>query len=160
MWLVEGFTRNNGWQFFVPRVVLNELERKGLDNEFKHLLENDIILGDSCTDDQLLSIEQRLPQLDCGELEAICIINKCSDKTFKPYVILTDDSLAQKKATTMGISSIDVVAFLCHALRLDLLSCECTLNAIAVLQNSAYGIESGILDQIKRMCRDKLPTVL
>lgn len=68
-----------------------------LDNEFRRLLDNRTILGNSCTDKQLLAMERRLPQLDYGELEAICIINKCSDKTFKPYVLLTDDNLAQKK---------------------------------------------------------------
>ena len=114
------------------------------------LLENSTIQCNSCTDEQLLAMELRLPQLDSGELEAICIINKCHDRTFKPYVLLTDDNLAQKKASTMGMSSIDIVAFLCYALRLDLPSRENILNAIGVLQNNAYCIEDWHVESDQR----------
>lgn len=55
----------------------------------------------------------------------------------------------------MRISSIDVVSFLCYALRLNFLSCDSTLNAIGVLQNNAYSIEDGILDQVKGICQDR-----
>ena len=153
--LIEDFAKNKEWKFFVPQIVINELESKGIDNKFRRFLENGTVMIDSCTDKQLSVTRQRLPSLDCGELEAICIINKCSDKTFKSYVILTDDNVAQKKATEMGMNSMDVVAFLFYALQLRFLSCESALNAIDVLQNNAYHIENGILDQFQKTCQDR-----
>ena len=153
--LIEDIAGNNKWQFFVPRIVINELEYRGVDDKFRRLLENDTVMNDSCTDEQLSVTRRKLPSLDCGELEAICIISKCSDKTFKPYVILTDDTVAQKKATEMEMNSMDVVTFIFYALQHGFLSCESALNAIDVLQNHAYRIEDGILDQFNRACQGK-----
>ena len=84
----------------MPITIRGELAAGGIPLEIQNLLKDGTIGIESCGQTQihLLVTKYELYSLDDGELEAICIVDKCEDKTFKNYLILTDDVAAQKSA--------------------------------------------------------------
>lgn len=84
--------------------------------------------------------------LDEGELEAICIINKCVDRGFKDYMLLTDDVPAQTKAGRMGINSLDIIAFLLNANKNNLLDKNLAIDSITILDSEVYEIEESVYE--------------
>ena len=137
----------------MPETIHDELTVRGIPLEIENLLQADTIRIESCNQIQLLVARHGLHSLDDGELEAICIVDKCEDRTFKNYLILTDDIAAQKSAGKIGMSSLDVLMFLLFSNQKELLTKDAVVNAMSILEESEYRIRGPVredyLNQIK-----------
>ena len=96
----------------MPETVREELTARDIPLKINNLLKTDVIGVESCNRRQFLVARYGLHSLGEGELEAICIVDECEDRTFKNYLILTDDVAAQKSAMRLGMSSLDILMFL------------------------------------------------
>ena len=149
--LVSDMSSKFNWQFIMPKVVFCELEARGIGTMLSSLLK-DIISIDSCNDAQILTTKSLVPGLDEGELEAICIVDQCKDRTFKNYLILTDDKSAQKKAGELGMKSLDVIMFLFLTNKQNLLSKSDAIVSLETLEKNSYFIDELVKqDYIKRL---------
>ena len=133
-------SRNLNWQFIMPNTVLCELKEGGIASPLSLLLETTVSI-DSCNDNQISMIKSKVLGLDDGELEAICIVDQCEDRTFRNYLILTDDGPAQKKAGKLGMNSLDVLMFLLVANEQNLLSKKEAINSLEILEKNDYFID-------------------
>ena len=154
--LVDGFdlilelTNNLGWEFKIPQIVIDELNEKTLDEPLRKFMQEGLIQTDSCTEQEFFSIKQSMLGLDDGELEAICIINKCDDRKFKKYLILTDDKPAQKQSFKLGINSLDIVTFLFYSNQKGLFNKELALKSLEILQENDYYVDREVQNDFHR----------
>lgn len=139
--LISVMTKKLEWEFKIPQIVVNELNRGTTGNHLRTIMSEGIIQIDSCTEKEFSLIRQSLLGLDDGELEAICIVNKCDDRKFKEYLILTDDRPAQRKAFQIGMSSLDVVTFLFFANQKGCLEKELAMNSLEILKKQGYSVD-------------------
>ena len=145
-------TNNVGWKFIIPQIVLDELNQKYVHKSIKNFMRNEIIHLDYCTKEEFTLTKQIGLGLDDGELEAICIVNKCEDRQFKEYLILTDDFPAQKKSSKLGINTLDVVSFLFFSNQKGALSADLASKSLEILQNNGYHIDHSVRrDFMKRL---------
>lgn len=138
--LLDSVTRNLGWDFIIPQRVIDELSKKSVPSQLLGLLDANQIKTECCTNHEISLMPSVILSLDDGEIEALCIINKCEDKKFKEYLLLTDDVPAQKKAGRFCINSLDIVAFLYHTNRKGLLDKKPAISALSILQGDGYEI--------------------
>lgn len=153
LWLLSSWSEIHAWKFVMPETIYEELTAKSMPLEIENLLKVDTIRIEFCNQIQLLVTRHELHSLDDGELEAICIVDKCKDRTFKNYLILTDDIAAQKSAGKIGMNSLDVLMFLLLSNQKELLTKDAAVNAMSILEESEYSIRSPVredyLNQIK-----------
>lgn len=142
--LLDVVATNLGWEFIIPQKVKDELSDKGIPNQLLGFLTDNSIKTECCTDHEISLMPSMILSLDDGELEAICIINKCEDRQFKDYLFLTDDKPAQKKAGRFCISSLDITAFLYHASQKNLLDKNLAISSLDTLEGNGYEIEKAI----------------
>lgn len=137
----------------MPATIHGELAARGIPPEIENFLKADVIRVESCNQIQFLVTRYGLYSLDDGELEAICIVDKCEDRSFKNYLILTDDFAAQKGAGKIGMESLDVLMFLLLSNRKELLAQDAAVSAMETLEESEYHIHDSVreyyLNQIK-----------
>ena len=133
-------------------MVYDELKVRGIPEEIGGFLKNNIVNIESCDKTRLLETRYRLLSLDAGELEAICIIDQCKDRTFKNYLFLTDDSKAQKESGMLGMNSLDVTMFLFASNKSGFLSKDETKDALEALESSGYHISGTVkADYLRRL---------
>ncbi len=150
--LLSTFSENLGWEFVMPEIVHNELRARDVPQEIESFLESGTVNLDSCNQIQFLSVKYRLLGLDDGELEAICIVDKCEDRTFKNYLILTDDIPAQNGSGKLGMNSLDVLMFLFVSNERGFLSKNIAENALETLESSGYNIDGAVkVDYLQRL---------
>ena len=153
--LLSVWSEMHAWEFVMPKTIHGELDAGGVPLEIENLLNAGAIKVESCsqTQTQLLVTKHRLHSLDDGELEAICIVDKCENRTFKNYLILTDDVAAQKGARKIGMSSLDVLMFLLLSNQEGLLTKDAAMNAVEILEKFEYRIRGPVredyLNQMK-----------
>lgn len=100
----------------------------------------------SCTTDELELIKSKVPGLGSGETEALGVVDRCVDRTFKYYIILTDDIVAQKQATRLGMNSLDIASFLFLANQKGAVSKRDVTDALEVLVDLEYCISPDLRD--------------
>lgn len=108
--LVEKIHYNRKWKFFIPEAVVVELHQKHIEEPLQRLLDHGIISVKKYSNPSVTT--QKLNSLGSGEYEIICIVSQCHDKTYREYLILTDDCKAQGVARELGMSSHDVLVFM------------------------------------------------
>ena len=146
-------TRCAGWEFLIPQSVTSELRRKERDRQLEAMMYSGVVLAVSCTANELESVRRQSPGLGLGETEALGVVNRCADRTFKSYVILTDDKPAQKQATKMGMSSLDIVSFLFLANQKGAVSKRAATDALMALVDLKYSVSSNIQNDFLRRLR-------
>lgn len=150
--LLSTFVKNLKWEFVMPAIVHNELNVKGIPNEIKKSLQNGDIDIESCNNAEFIIIKAKFLGLDDGELDAICIVNKCKDRKFNNYLILTDDISAQIKAGTLGIKSLDILMFLFLSNQRGFISKKLAHDAMKILEENGYFIDTIVkTDYLKRL---------
>ena len=150
--LISNFIESSNWKFILPGIVYNELDAFKIPKKVKRLLKNNKIDIITCSDLEFKIIKARLLGLDDGELDAICIIDRCKDRTFKNYLFLTDDISAQHKAGKLGINSLDVLMFLLFSNQKGFVSKELVSNAMVTLEKEGYFIDF----EVKKVYRNQL----
>ena len=100
----------------------------------------------SCTTDEIELIESKVRGLGPGETEALGVVNRCVDRTFKYYIILTDDIIAQKQATRLGVNSLDIASFLFLANQKGAVPKRSVIDALKVLADLEYRISPDLRD--------------
>ena len=153
LWLLSSWSEIHAWKFVMPETIHEELAARNIPPEIENLLKTDVIRVESCNQIQLLVAKYGLYSLDEGELEAICIVDKCEDRTFKNYLILTDDCAAQKGAGKIGMESLDVLMFLLSSNQKEFLAKDTAVSAMETLEESEYHIPDSVreyyLNQIR-----------
>ena len=150
--ILSTFVTSLKWEFILPGIVYNELKVKGIPNELKTLLSSGTIPIKSCSNADFTLMKAKLLGLDDGELDAICIVNKCKDRKFKNYLILTDDIPAQTKAGRLGMSSLDILMFLFLSNQSGFISRKLAQDLMNILENSGYYINPVVkTDYLKRL---------
>ena len=144
LWSLPTMTRCAGWEFLIPQSVTSELSRKERDRQLEAMMDSGAILAVSCTANELESVKRQSRGLGLGETEALGVVNRCADRTFKSYVVLTDDKAAQKQATKMGMSSLDIVSFLLLANQEGAVSKRAATDALMALVDLKYSVRSDI----------------
>ena len=140
------------WMFVIPQTVLNELSQRDIPSEIQTLLDEDVIKLDSCSEQDFITIPSVILGLDDGELEAICIINKCENRQFLDYLLLTDDGPAQKKAGQLGINSLDIISFLLLLNQRNILAADVAIQSLSILEQTVYHIDHEVKrDFLKRL---------
>ena len=132
------------YEFVMPETVYNELDAKNIPPEVRELLEKGIIHIESCNKTEILLTRIKTLSLDDGELETICIVDKCKDRTFKEYLILTDDKLAQQSSRKLNMSSLDVLMFLFLSNNQGFLSKNQAKYSLKILEDSGYAIKKEV----------------
>jgi len=130
------------WTFIIPQIVQNELEVGGISNHLSDIISQ--IQEDCCNDDEFDLIKSQFMGLDDGELEAICIINQCEDRTFQQYLLLTDDHPAQRRASELGMNSLDTLMFLQASNEMSLLTKDDAITSMTILEEIGFRFENGI----------------
>lgn len=150
--LMSDFVKKFDWQFYLPRIVNEELRKKTIPKKIQKLLENNLIKLESCNDLSYKKLSLMFFSLGEGELEAICIVDQCEDRTFKNYLILTDDKPAQKIASSLGMSSLGTPAFLFTANQNNLLDKVGLVKSLDFLEKNGFLIDPLVKEDIaKRM---------
>lgn len=139
--LLSRFAESHNWKFVLPGIVHAELKVLGIPQKMQRLLDRNKIDIMTCSDMEFKMTKARLLGLDDGELDAICIIDRCEDRTFREYLFLTDDVSAQHKAGELGINSLDVLMFLLLSNQRGFVSKETARNAVAVLESKGYFVD-------------------
>ena len=142
--LLVDFSDKLGYEFVMPEIVYSELDAKNIPLEIKKLLKKGIIHIESCNKAEILLTRIKTLSLDDGELEAICIVDKCKDRTFKKYLILTDDKLAQQSSRKLNMSSLDVLMFLFFSNEQGFLSKNQAKDSLEILEDSGYAIKKDV----------------
>ncbi|NIU02377.1 MAG: hypothetical protein GWN01_16190 [Nitrosopumilaceae archaeon] len=138
------------WNFIIPKKVCDELQKKSISNQLGGLIDNNIIEVESCSNGLLLQLQKQLIGIDDGELEAICIVDKCEDRKFTQYLILIDDVPAQKKAGELGMKSLDIVMFLFMANQKGFLESKQVRDSITILESAGYFITPPVKKDISK----------
>lgn len=146
LWSLPAMTRGAGWEFLIPQAVVEELRRKDFDRQIEAMMCDGAVRIVSCTTEGLKLIKKQSLGLGRGETEALGVVNQCADRTFRCYVILTDDRAAQKRATKMGMNSLDVVAFLFSANQIGVVSKRDAVSALEKLADIKYRVSPSVRD--------------
>ena len=147
--ILSVFADKLGWEFILPGAVWDELNAQSVPMQIKKLLYGKVKI-ESCTGAELRFIQKMLPGLGAGESDAICIVNKCPDRKFGNYLILTDDVLAQNRAGSLGMNTLDVLMFLFLSNRKGIISKEKALNLVNRLEECGYEIERTVRRDYER----------
>lgn len=130
------------WTFIFPQIVIGELNVGGISKYLAKIISK--TKQDCCDDNEFNLIKSQFMGLDDGELEAICIINKCEDRKFKHYLLLTDDHPAQHRASELGMNSLDTLMFLLAANEMSLISKFDAIASMKILEKIGFRFENGI----------------
>jgi predicted nucleic acid-binding protein len=83
--------------------------RQPLANELLNAISNGKIVETSSRQLTFNTIQSAHRNLGKGELDAISIVTDCLDKSYKPYMILSDDNQARKYGVRHGIKFVGIL---------------------------------------------------
>lgn len=151
--LVASCAERLGWEFVMARAVHDELAVKGMPPAIEGFIGDGMMAVESCERDRLKSIEGAFPTLGRGEAESICIVDGCKDRTFRGYLILTDDIPAQRKAGGLGMNSLDSSQFILLLNEKQVISKPAAKGALERLSRSVYGVGDATMGDCMRRLR-------
>lgn len=83
----------------------------------------------------IMKPKARYGNLGDGELEVISIISECLDKTFSPYLFLSDDKKATARAKELGMKSQGILTFLKLCNDYSIISKQEVIKFVSKLKN-------------------------
>lgn len=150
--LLSKFAEQLKWEYYLPKIVYGELAKRSVPKEITDLITKNKIKIETCEQDSFERLQLKFFSLGEGELEAICIVNKCEDRKFRCYLIMTDDEEAQKKAFSLGMSSFGTVFFLFTANQKGLLKKDEAKTSLDLLNRNGFAVDSELeRDFLKRL---------
>ena len=135
-------------EFYIPTRVKNELQQKSIPEEIQILVNSNNMKIECCDEVSYQKLSLRFFNLGEGELEAICIVDKCEDRTFKNYIIMTDDEPAQKIASSLGMSTWGTIAFLFTANQKCFIKKEEIIASLRSLEKDSFFIDPLVMKDI------------
>jgi predicted nucleic acid-binding protein len=142
--IIVDLSIKNKWEIYLPGKVINELTKgnrrldKCIDNNIK---QNKIVII-YCNPITFGMLQKKFSNLGEGELEAISIVTDCIQKLPNPYVVLSDDNRARKKAENLGIKFINILSILLLANHQHLLNKSIAMKYLKELQKNNFTIKS------------------
>jgi len=134
---LENFTIQQNWEFYLPLRVKNELN-KPLNQELQNLIQSGTIKEDCANESFFRMLRNRFYNLGDGELDAIGLVDKCIDRTFNDYLILTDDNIAMRRANSLGMKSSGILPYIVMANRSGFVTRVQALNFLMILKNNRF----------------------
>ncbi|HJS63950.1 MAG TPA: hypothetical protein VJ767_03725 [Nitrososphaeraceae archaeon] len=103
--------KKNSWDIYLPKIAEAEATQKNpLTKSILQNIKNGQIIRTHGNSNTINLFQKYHGNLGKGELESMAIAYDCPDKSTNPYVILSDDDKARKKAKNYGIKSQGILS--------------------------------------------------
>lgn len=138
--------QKNGWDIIIPSKVRSEVIAGG---QLESIIMDGIRKGNiSISYAHLTTFNKFMnmyTNLGDGELEAISIAYHSG--TLKQYLILSDDNLATRRASELGIQSLGISTFVILANRQGLLSKKKAIQYINTLMKNRFSLKKEVYNR-------------
>ncbi len=127
------------WTIFLPREVKIEATRKyALATELLAAIKKGIIVEKSSNPLTFNTIQAGNRHLGNGELDAISLVTDCLDKSYKPYIILSDDKQAKSYSIKSRMKFVGILPLIAIGNKLKIISKAVALQYLAKLKQNNF----------------------